>query len=626
MTAAPPAVGQGPDTDERSAVRALVAAKRTGEAWAILRPLLRTGAEAWAWSAASNVLRSGAQEGWAPPSSRSIRLGILCTYTSPDLASHIEIACRAMDIDVEIYTAPYGQLEQEVLAPGSALAGFGPTHVVVAPTEADLGLPELADDPQGLLDEHEQRWRSLWAGLAELGARVVQHAFVLPDETPLGHLSARLPGSRRALVAALNDRLAAAGPDVLLVDCDRLAARLGKPRWADPRLWYTARQPYSYDGLRLLARETAAVLAGDLGLGARCLIVDLDNTLWGGIVAEEGPGGIAIGEGPEGEAHAAFQSYLKGLARRGVLLAVASKNDLAAAREPFEANPRMRLGLGDFAAFVADWRRKPEQIEEIAGTLGLPLGSFVFADDNPAECAEVAAALPEVDTIALTGSPSGFVGALAASPRFEAPALTAEDAGRQRSYQARAQAETLRGSTGSLEEFWASLDMRASVRPLDAGSDLDRPAQLTQKTNQFNLTLVRRSREELRRVLEASDALCMTLELGDRFADHGVIGLALALRDPEDPQTAVIDTLLLSCRVIGRTAEVHLLSHLSRAVLEAGMTRLRGVYVPGPRNGLVADLYPSLGFAEVAGGDGRSWVYDLAAGEPIVSPWIRDGA
>ena len=587
--------------------------------------MLRTEDVAWAWGAARTLLRTGRRQGWSPPSLRSVRLGVLCTYSGTDLAEHLEIACRALDLDATVHAAPYGQLEQEVLSPGTALAEFAPSHVLVAPTTADLGFPELAEDAGALLEDGARRWRTIWDAIASgLGARVVQHAFVVPDETPLGHLALRLETSRPSLVRRLNERLAAAaGSDVLVVDCDRLASRIGKAEWADPRLWFAARQPFSYHALRLLARETAAVVAGDVGLGARCLIVDLDNTLWGGVVGEEGPEGVLIGEGPDGEAHAAFQDYLKALGERGVLLAVASKNDQAAARGPFETNPRMRLALDDFAAFVADWRRKPEQIEEIARTLSLPLESFVFADDNPAECAEVAAALPAVDTIALTGPAAGFVPLLAASVRFETPALTADDAGRRRSYQARAQAADLQAGSRSLEDFWASLQMRASVRDLREDGRVDRAAQLTQKTNQFNLTLVRRTVEDVRRLLVDEQVLCKTFELEDRFADHGFVGLAIARPEPGDPRTALIDTLLLSCRVIGRTAEVHLLAHLGRAALAAGFTRLRGVYVAGPRNALVAGLYPGLGFVEVPDADG-AWEYDLEAQGPLASPWIED--
>ncbi len=608
----------------RVTVRALLAERRYDDAWLLLRPVLLAGDDDPAiWSLARGVLRAGGPDAWTPPSRREARLAVLSTYESAELVEHLEIACRALGIETQLYAAPYGQVEQEVLGTETELARFGPTHVLIAPTTADLAFPPVAEDAGAQLAAEEQRWRALWDGVGRnTHARVVQHTFVVPDETSLGHLALRTPESRLTLVRELNARLgASAASNVLLVDCERLAARIGKRSWFDPRLWHVARQPYGYEALALLARETAAVLAADLGLAARCLVVDLDNTLWGGLVGEDGPEGIVVGEGPDGEAFATFQEHLRALRQRGVLLAVASKNDAEAAREAFELNPRMRLRLDDFAAFVADWRPKSEQIVEIAGTLGLGLDALVFADDNPAECAEVAAALPLVDTIRLGDSPSEFIRILGRSVRFEAAALTADDAGRQDSYLGRARAEELRAQTGSLEGFLRSLEMRARVRLLEPKT-LDRATQLTQKTNQFNLTLLRRSRDEVEALAEDADAICLTFELEDRFAAHGVVGLAFVVPAADDPATAAIDTLLLSCRVIGRTAETHLLSHVSRKALAAGFERLRGSYVGGPRNGLVADLYPRLGFAPVDG-EGSRWEYDLARG-PIESEYIMD--
>jgi FkbH-like protein len=603
----------------RASVRALLGERRFDDAWALLRPLLVADGDRSAWDLARTVVRSGGAAGWSPTAAREIRLAILCSYEGAELAAHVELACRALRIDTTLYAAPFGQLEQEALDPGSGLARFEPTHVLVAPTTADLDFPELAEDPAALLDREEARWRRLWAALGP--RRIVQHSFVVPDATPFGHLALRLPGSRPNLVRELNARLAAAaGSSVLLVDCDRLASRIGKAVWLDPRLWHAMRQPFSYAALPLLARETAAVLAADVGLGARCLVLDLDNTLWGGIVGEEGPLGVTVGTGPDGEAFAAFQQYLHDLTRRGLLLAIASKNDAAAARSPFLENPAMRLRLDDFAAFVADWRRKPEQLVEIAKALDLGLDSLVFADDNPAEVAEVAAALPAVDTIALDVPSSELVRTLSASLRFELPALTAEDEARRSSYRGRAAAAELQASAASLEDFWRSLEMVARVRDVDEGS-LERAAQLTQKTNQFNLTLRRRTLDEVRALVAREDSICKTLELDDRFAQHGIVGLVLAL--PEDAETLLLDTLLMSCRVIGRTAEAHLLSHVSRDAIAAGLTRLRGIYVEGPRNELVADLYPKLGFMPVAGED-RTWDYDLSAHGPIESAYIAD--
>jgi FkbH-like protein len=605
------------------AIRSLLTERRFEDAWRLVRASLLVEDDPTIWSLGQSVLRAGAREGWSPPSRREARLAVLSTYESAELVDRLELALCALGVHAQLYAAPYGQVEQEVLGAETELARFEPTHVLIAPTTADLAFRPAEDDRIAELEAEERRWLALWDGVARTtGARVVQHAFVVPDETSLGHLALRMPQSRLALVRELNARLgAAAGANVLLVDCERLAARIGKRSWLDPRLWQVARQPYGYEALGLLARETAAVLAGDLGLAARCLVVDLDNTLWGGLVGEEGPRGVVVGEGPEGEAYAAFQEYLRALKERGVLLAVASKNDAQAAREVFELNPRMRLRLADFAAFVADWRPKSEQVAEIADTLGLGLDALVFADDNAAECAEVEARLGSVDTIHLGDSPFEFVRILGSSVRFEVPAVTADDLARQRSYAGRAEADGLRAQAATLEDFLRSLEMRARVRPLELDL-LDRAAQLTQKTNQFNLTLVRRSRAEVEALAADPRAICLTLELEDRFAAHGVVGLAFALPAADDSLTAVIDTLLLSCRVIGRTAESHLLSHVSREALAAGFTKLRGRYVGGPRNALVADLYTRLGFAPVDG-DGSLWEYDLGRG-PIESVYIVD--
>lgn len=580
----------------RDAVRLLVQDGRPDDAWELLRPRLRSDDDPATWGIARRLRQ--AAPGWTPEARRTVRLGLLCSYESAELAEHLQIACAAFDIALELYAAPFGQLEQEALASGSGLERFAPSHVLISAAGADLDFPELSTSPEGLLDAELTRWRSLWDAIGtRVAARVVQHGFVVPEESPLGHVALRLPGSRLSLVRELNARLgAAAGSSVLLVDVERVAASLGKQRWFDPRLWHAARQPFSYEALPSLAKATAAVLAGDVGLAPRCLVVDLDNTLWGGVIGEEGPEGIVVGDGPDGDAFAAFQDYLLALRGRGVLLAVASKNDLALARVPFETNPSMRLRLEHFEVFVADWRPKSEQVTEIAETLGLGLESLVLLDDNPAECAQVAAALPTVVTLPLNVPPSELVRTVARNVHIEASSLSGDDRTRTASYAARRQAESLRRETASLPDFWRSLEMRAQVRPVDASS-LERTAQLTQKTNQFNLTLVRRTPEQVERLAAEPGTICRTLALQDRFSRHGIVGVAFVVPDPDEPTTAILDTLLLSCRVIGRTAEHHLLAHVADTAGGLGYERLRGVYVPGPRNALVAELYPGLGFS-----------------------------
>ncbi len=548
----------------RSVVRSLLAAGRFDEAWRPLRPVLLGEEDPSAWSIARGVLGAGARDDWKPAGRREARVAVLSTYSSTELVDHLEIACRVLGIDVELYAAPYGQVEQEVLAADTELSRFRPTHVLIAPTTADLPFPPIAADAAAEVAAEEWRWRALWRGVAENASARVAAARV------------RRPGGD---VARPPCPAHAGEPDRARAGAERAARRRrparaccsstasGSPRGSGSDLARPAALVRRAPALRLrgsgaLALETAAVLAADLGLGARCLVVDLDNTLWGGVLGEEGPQGIELAEGPDGEAFVAFQDHLLALKQRGVVLAVASKNDADVAREAFR-NPKMRLRLDDFAAFVADWRPKSEQIAEIAETLGLGLDAIVFVDDNPAECAEVAGALPLVDTVPLGDSPSDYVRVLNRNVRFEPSSLTDDDLARQRSYPGRAQAEE-RARPRALEDFLRSLEMRARVRPLEP-STLDRAAQLTQKTNQFNLTLVRRTREEIEALVADPRVICLTLELEDRFAAHGIVGLAL--RAPRSGRSAdgVIDTLLLSCRVIGAHGRGASSAHVARA-------------------------------------------------------------
>ncbi|MEV7524408.1 HAD-IIIC family phosphatase [Streptomyces sp. NPDC091371] len=279
----------------------------------------------------------------------------------------------------------------------------------------------------------------------------------------------------------------------------------------------------------------------------RCIVVDLDNTLWGGVLGELGHTGVVLGEAGTGEYFRRFQDYLLALRR----LAVAGKNDSQLVDEAFSRVPGMCLRREDFAAVVADWRPKSQQIRQIAAHLRLGLSSVAFVDDNPAECAEVLAALPEVDVIALPPHPAQYVRALTDRPTLTAAPPNAADRRRAASYEALARAEAMRDPAATLEEFLDSLDMSATVAPATP-DDLPRLSQLVQKTNQFTLTTRRYTPGQPADLSRDPGYRLLTLRLRDRFADHGLVGL-LVLR--LDDETAEIDSLLLSCRVIRRTAD-----------------------------------------------------------------------
>ncbi len=574
----------------------------------------------WA-SAASALTKFEARE--PPPARRSARVALAGSYTTAQLGALLRVAALRRRLHLDVYETGFDLFAQEILDPRSALYEFEPDYVIIAAHDGSVRFPSLTDaaDVVAALDAEVRRWRSLWEAVqANSSARVVQHNFAIPPETAWGHVASRVRGTRDEMLRALNAKLAeAAGDDVLIVDCDRVASTAGKSRWFDARYWHLAKQAVALDALPELARHTAAVLAAAEGMSSKCIALDLDNTLWGGVVAEDGLSGIHLGGSPQGEAYVAFHEYLLALRSRGVVLAVASKNNEADAREPFERHPDTRLRLDHFASFHANWNDKPASLKAIARELSIGLDAIVFVDDNPAERELVRQVLPEVEVVQLPPDPSGYVRALSDSLLFELASLTSEDVARAGHYEARAAAAARAEQASSLDEFYGSLGMEAFVAPFDE-LNLPRIAQLVGKTNQFNLTTRRHSLTELREFMDDERSITMYLRLRDQFGDHGLVAVLIAR---EDAGVADIDTWLMSCRVIGRTVENEMLARLCALALERGITRLRGTFIPTAKNGVVQDIYERFGFTQSPNGAGTAtWEYDIDGQGIIDSDFI----
>ncbi|MCM3924172.1 HAD-IIIC family phosphatase, partial [Frankia sp. AiPs1] len=531
------------------------------------------------------------------PLPRSVRVAVLGSYTTSQFAALLPLAAARAGVAIETYECGYGQYRQEILDPGSGLYSFAPDVVVLAVHAGEAALPAVADEPDAAVAAEVGRWTALWETIrARCGARIVQHTFAVPGEVALGHLALRTGGARPTLLARVNAELGRAARDGIgLVDCERLAADVGKRAWFDARYWHRAKQAVSLAQVPLLARHTAAVIGAQLGMSRKCLVLDLDNTLWGGVLGEEGLAGIALGDGAVGEAFAAFQDYVVELKDRGVVLAVCSKNNEADAREAFERHPGMRLRLDDIAMFSACWDDKPTQLRRIAATLGLGLDALVFVDDNPAEREAVRQLVGEVDVLALPADPHGYVRALADYPFFETAALTAEDAARTATYRARAELAAAEAAAPSLAEFHRGLDMTATVVGLDELT-LPRVAQLVGKTNQFNLTGRRRSADEIARLAADPGTAVLCVRLADRFADHGLVAVVIAVQTGD---ALAVDTWLMSCRVIGRTLEDEVAGLILAEARRRGLARVVGEHRPSAKNALVAGLYERLGFTRV---------------------------
>jgi FkbH-like protein len=558
-----------------------------------------------------------------------LRVALLASHSVEHLVGGIRVAAleRRLALDVEV--APYGLYRQVLLEERSPLDAFRPQVVVLAldawDAPLDVGLEASRDEVEAAVAGRLAELRQLWRRARErFGARIVQQTLIGGDPPVFGGLEGLIPGSPGALVDRLNRgiREAAREDGVLLLD---LAWQVNQHRsegWADPVRWHQAKQLVSPMLAPLYGDLLARILAAATGLSRKCLVLDLDNTLWGGVIGDDGVEGILLGQGSAtGEAFLAFQRHAALLARRGVILAICSKNDPAIAEAAFTGHAGMALRRSDIAAFVANWSDKASNLRDIARTLDIGLDSLVFVDDNPAEREIIRRELPEVAVPELPEDVAGYPACLANAGYFEAASFTPDDAARARSYAANAERRAALDQATDMAGYLAGLEMTLVAGPVGA-AELPRVAQLINKTNQFNLTTRRYTEAEVERLAADPASLALRFRLLDRFGDNGLIGVILARHDPAWPEDALlIDTWLMSCRVFGRGVEAASLGVLAAAAARRGVTALIGEYRPTPRNALVRAHYADLGFTPVpapagAGAEASFWHYDIATALP----------
>ena len=538
---------------------------------------------------------------------------------------------------LDLQVGGYGSYVDEMMNPHSALAEFKADAVLVILDLEDIAgqLPELCADGVGARVEAEieeslervgQMLRSFRSGNS---ARILLQGLVVPDRTSLGDVGdGNLPHSLPNAVVQLNRKLAALCgtiSDCVFFDTDRLAARYGRGSWRDTRLFLSSRLPVSAGAFTVYARGLVRCLSSLYRAPRKVLCTDLDNTLWGGVLGEEGPDGIITGSTFPGNSYLEYQKYLKQLRSRGVLLAVVSKNNDADVREAFRLRSAdLALSLDDFVAAKISWNEKQTSIRELAQELSLGLDSFVFVDDNPGECEAIRQQLPEVAVIAAPlQEPWKLVEILSEKTFFDAAVVTEDDLNRANEYKSQAQRAELATNAGGRDEFLTSLGIVCTfLSALQA--PLSRAVQLLGKTNQFNLTTRRHSAAEIEEFASAEGGQAVVVRVRDRFGDAGVVGLALA-RNRGD--SCYIDSLLLSCRVIGRGIETALLAHLAENALRAGSTRLVGEFIATKKNAPCKDFYANHGFVEniqLEQGSGSSVFYelDLTASVPTSPEWI----
>ena len=558
---------------------------------------------------ATNALDQAVQVrfGTEPPpglTTKPVRLAILGSSTTNHLIPAIRVAALRRGIWVTVYEANYGQYFQELVDTSSELHEFKPTTLIFALDAFELaqGVTTGMTDPvaAGALDDVMQKVENCWK-LARDAFRghVIQQAALDVFPGVIGENDHRLGGSRSAFIIKLNERLRqvtlTAGVDLLALD--RRAARDGLFSWFNPALWHRSKQEVAPAAAPVYGDLVGRLLATKQGLSYKCLVLDLDNTLWGGVIGDDGLEGVVLGQGSaSGEAYVAVQEYAREQARRGVILAVCSKNDDAVAREPFEKHPDMVLKIGDIACFVANWQDKASNLRHIAERLNIGIDSLVFLDDNPFERTLIRQELPMVAVPEVSEDAALYPYTLADAGYFESLVVTDEDRERSGQYQGNTQREALRESSTDMDSYLRSLEMKLIWRRFDQ-LGLQRTVQLINKTNQFNLMTRRYTDTDVQSIMSDPAAVGLQLRLTDRFGDNGIIGIVIGRL--LDDGAMLIDTWLMSCRVLGRQVEQATLNLIVETAKSMGARSLIGEYKPTPKNRMVEKHYQKLGFQTI---------------------------
>lgn len=544
----------------------------------------------------------------APEQGNVLKIALLGAGSLQYFSSILSYALCTQGIKNDICIGTYNGLELDIMDEQSEYHLFHPQITVIFTSYQDVrACPEMfaeEADISAMALAEINRYKELWKMIYEKnGSRIFQTNFVIPAERQLGNLEASHLWSRQSFLQLLNYTLMKEkDPYISILDFDYLASLAGKKKWFDFPGYYLNKCNMSYECLPAAVEEVALHILSFCGRVKKCLALDLDNTLWGGILEEAGPDQINLfPTDPLGEAFLAFQRYLKRLKERGVILAICSKNDEGYAKQAFLQNPNMVLSLSDISCFVANWENKADNIRKIAASLNIGLDSIVFIDDNPVERDLVKTALPEVEVLDLSEDPANYIMDLENARYFEWLQITKEDKDRTENYRAREEIQEQLSASLDLDAYLESLHMEGILKPLDEKS-LARAVQLLNKTNQFNTVGYRSSEPEIWK-MKNQDYQIFTCSLKDKFADYGLISVAiLKIRG----RVCTVEAWVMSCRVFKRGLEDFMLEHFAAFALENGADTLEIDYIATDRNGMLKEMLTGRGFQKMEQGNAQN--------------------
>ena len=547
------------------------------------------------------------------------KLALLAECSTQHLVPALKALFAREGVDVSLYEGPYGAIRQETLDPASGLYAFKPDAIAILSDARALREPysRTEEGAEAFAARSADAMIAVWRAIeSRCPAVILQATLPVPYERLFGNFDEKAARSLPAAVRRLNRALVdGSGGNVQICDLDSLASFLGLGRWFDQKLWALAKAPCSFECLPSLAKALVDATRPQRGRVVKCVVTDLDNTLWGGTIGDDGLEGIKLGHGDEGEGYLELQRYLLALKRRGILLAVCSRNDEKTALEPFEKHPEMALKRADISVFVANWTSKAENLKSIREALDIGFDSMVFLDDDAFERNLIRAALPEVAVPELPEDAADYVKALCELNLFEAGSFTEEDRARAGLYAAQEVRRSKQAAFTSPEDYLRSLNMKITVARFDA-FHLPRVAQLTSRSNQFNLTTKRYAEGECAAFMkDETGCFPFYVTLKDDLGDSGLIAAAILLYKDDALE---IDQWLMSCRVLMRGVEEHMMNAAVAHARAKGLKTVKGRFVPTAKNAMVRDFFGRFGFVKTAERPDGSvdWSLDAARYEP----------
>ena len=543
-------------------------------------------------------------------------IAILGGSTTSEIKNILELFLLKNGVKAIFYESEYNKYYEDALFGNKSLDTFNPDIVYIHTTSQNIiKYPEFKDSEDeiaSLLNIEIERYKSIWSSLSKFDCAIIQNNFDFTIDRSLGNLDCSDTHGKTYFINQLNNEFSKASREIknlYINDINYLSSYIGLKNWFDKSLWYQAKYALSLNSIPELSYNISKIINSIFGRTKKCLVLDLDNTCWGGVVGDDGLDGIHIGvETAISESYTTFQQYVKELKQRGVTLAICSKNDFMNAKEGFE-HPESVLKFDDFTSFKANWNPKYENIIEIAKEINIGVDSLVFIDDNPAERDIVSLQVPSVAVPSIGDDVINFIDYVDRGGYFEPISLLADDVNRNKYYKDNKKRTDERSTFESYDEFLASLNMTADIKPFSS-IYLDRIAQLTNKTNQFNLTTKRYTTGEIENITFSDNYIKIYGKLNDKYGENGLIAITIgSLKE----KRCHVDLWLMSCRVLKRDMEFAILDELIRQCKKKSISEIIGYYYKSAKNNMVSDLYERFGFVlNEVNSEGTIWKLDIS--------------